>query len=89
MAAMGRMCVRMVTSGAMFVANALPGAFLGWVSWNPIFHAVAQAGRLAFANYVPRHSEAWPVYAFAASAILAGLVAGRAAKWAGGRGVTA
>ncbi len=73
----------MVTSGAMFVANALPGAFLAWVTWNPIFHAVDQARGLAFANYVARHSEAWPAYAFAALAILAGLVANRAKRGPG------
>ena len=83
MAAMGWMRVGMVTSGAMFVANALPGAFLAWVTWNPIFHAVDQARGLAFANYVARHSEAWPAYAFAALAILVGLVANRAKRGSG------
>ena len=83
MAAMGWMRVGMVTSGAMFVANALPGAFLAWVTWSPIFHAVDQARGLAFANYVARHSEAWPAYAFAALAILVGLVANRAKRGPG------
>jgi ABC-type polysaccharide/polyol phosphate export permease len=73
--AMGWMRVGMVTSGAMFLGHVLPAAFLDWVVWNPLFHAIDQARGLAFENYVPRHSLAWPVRIFAVLALLLGTAA--------------
>ena len=73
----------MVTSGAVFLGQVLPAAFLDWVVWNPLFHAIDQARGLAFENYVPRHSLAWPVRIFAVLALLLGT----AACQSGSRGI--
>lgn len=43
----------MLASGQMFVANALPSAWLVWFSWNPLFHIIDQARGFAFQNYEP------------------------------------
>ncbi|MGR3633422.1 MAG: hypothetical protein ACU0A8_15090 [Limimaricola soesokkakensis] len=73
---MGWMRIGVVSSGAMFLGNVLPAALLDWVVWNPLFHAIDQARGLAFENYAPRHSFAWPAFGFAAVAILCGALAG-------------
>ncbi|WP_370160766.1 hypothetical protein [Limimaricola soesokkakensis] len=75
--ATGWMRIGTVSSGAMFLGNVLPAAFLDWVIWIPLFHAIDQARGLAFENYAPRHSLAWPAFTFAAVAILGGALAGR------------
>ena len=55
--AMGWMRVGMVTSGAMFLGHVLPAAFLDWVVWNPLFHAIDQSRGYAFIDYNPRNSS--------------------------------
>lgn len=54
---------QMITSGKMFVANALPSAYLPFFSWNPLFHAIDQARGHAFINYIPRYTSIeYPLY---------------------------
>ena len=53
----------MITSGKMFVANALPGSLLAVFSWNPLFHSVDQARGFIFINYTPHFtSMTYPLY---------------------------
>ena len=47
----------MVTSGKMFVANAMPGFMLAMFDWNPLFHCIDQARGFVFVNYNPHHSS--------------------------------
>ncbi|WP_371155970.1 ABC transporter permease [Jannaschia sp. 2305UL9-9] len=48
----------MVFSGKMFVANSLPGAWLSYFSWNPLFHTIDQSRGFTFVNYNP-HYTSW------------------------------
>ncbi|GIT91466.1 ABC transporter permease [Jannaschia pagri] len=48
----------MVFSGKMFVANSLPSAWLGYFSWNPLFHTIDQSRGFTFVNYNP-HYTSW------------------------------
>lgn len=53
----------MVTSGKMFVANAMPAFMLPIFAWNPLFHTIDQARGAAFINYNPHNSSAtYPIY---------------------------
>lgn len=47
----------MLASGQMFVANALPSAWLVWFDWNPLFHLIDQARGFTFENYDPWFSQ--------------------------------
>lgn len=47
----------MLTSGKMFVANAMPGYILQFFDWNPLFHCIDQARGYAFINYNPHYSS--------------------------------
>lgn len=52
----------MLTSGKMFVANAMPGYVLQFFDWNPLFHCIDQARGYAFINYNPHFSSlSYPV----------------------------
>lgn len=55
--------INMVTSGKMFVANAIPSNILFFFEWNPLFHIIDQARGFAFVNYFPRvTSIEYPIY---------------------------
>ena len=55
--------INMVTSGKMFVANAIPSNMLFFFDWNPLFHLIDQARGFAFVNYFPRvTSIEYPIY---------------------------
>jgi len=41
----------------MFVANAMPGHILVYLTWNPLFHTIDQARDFAFINYNPHFSS--------------------------------
>jgi ABC-type polysaccharide/polyol phosphate export permease len=47
----------MITSGKMFVANAMPGHILAMFDWNPLFHTIDQARGYIFINYNPHFSS--------------------------------
>jgi len=47
----------MITSGKMFVANAMPGYVLAMFDWNPLFHCIDQARGFVFINYNPHFSS--------------------------------
>lgn len=47
----------MLTSGKMFVANAMPSYVLQFFDWNPLFHSIDQARGYAFINYNPHFSS--------------------------------
>jgi ABC-type polysaccharide/polyol phosphate export permease len=47
----------MLTSGKMFVANAMPSYILQFFDWNPLFHCIDQARGFAFINYNPHFSS--------------------------------
>ena len=49
--------VNMFASGKMFVANSLPGLWLPYFDWNPLFHVIDQARGFAFLNYTPHNSN--------------------------------
>lgn len=54
----------MITSGKMFVANAMPGYMVGWFDWNPLFHVIDQTRGFLFINYFPHNSNVtYPVVA--------------------------
>ncbi|TRD22638.1 ABC transporter permease [Palleronia caenipelagi] len=59
---------QMVTSGKMFVANALPPEMIRMFDWNPLFHTIDQARGFAFINYFP-HKSSWE-YALTVCVIL-------------------
>ncbi|UWQ18300.1 ABC transporter permease [Jannaschia sp. M317] len=50
--------MNMVFSGKMFVANSLPSSWLGYFSWNPLFHTIDQSRGYTFVNYNP-HYTSW------------------------------
>ncbi len=47
----------MIASGKMLVANTLPGSFLYFFNWNPLFHIIDQSRGHAFLNYSPRFTS--------------------------------
>lgn len=47
----------MITSGKMFVANAMPSYMVDWFDWNPLFHSIDQIRGFVFINYFPHHSS--------------------------------
>jgi ABC-type polysaccharide/polyol phosphate export permease len=47
----------LLTSGKMFVANAMPGDILQFFDWNPLVHCIDQARGYAFINYNPHFSS--------------------------------
>lgn len=47
----------MITSGKMFVANAMPAFMLPMFTWNPLFHTIDQARGAAFLNYNPHNTS--------------------------------
>lgn len=51
------MRMNMITSGKMFVANAMPTALLAFFDWNPLFHTIDQGRGFIFLNYNPRYSS--------------------------------
>ena len=51
------MRMNMITSGKMFVANAMPTAILAFFDWNPLFHTIDQGRGYIFLNYNPRYSS--------------------------------
>lgn len=51
------MRANMITSGKMFVANAMPTALLALFDWNPLFHVIDQGRGYIFLNYSPRYSS--------------------------------
>jgi ABC-type polysaccharide/polyol phosphate export permease len=65
----------MITSGKMFVANAMPGFMLPLFTWNPLFHTIDQARGAAFVNYNPHNSTPdYPLYV-GLTLLLLGLIA--------------
>lgn len=64
--------VAMLTSGSMFVANALPAKILPMVSWNPLFHLIDQMRGAVFVNYSSHISSA----AYPAIASVCAIIAG-------------
>jgi len=51
------MRMNMITSGKMFVANAMPTAILAFFDWNPLFHTIDQGRGYIFINYSPHYSS--------------------------------
>lgn len=51
------MRMNMITSGKMFVANAMPTAIIALFDWNPLFHTIDQGRGYIFLNYDPRYSS--------------------------------
>ena len=64
--------VAMLTSGSMFVANALPAKFIPLVSWNPLFHVIDQMRGAVFVNYSCQVSSPTTPAIAALCAIIAG-----------------
>lgn len=68
------MRLNMISSGKMFVANALPPAMLNLFDWNPLFHIIDQTRGYAFINYDPHNSSVmYPIY-FTMVATMIGLM---------------
>ena len=66
--------LNMLTSGKMFVANAMPSAMLSMFSWNPLFHIIDQTRGFAFVNYTPHNSSLmYPIY-FSLAFVMIGLM---------------
>jgi len=65
---------QMFTSGKFMPAAYMPGAMVGWFSWNPLFHTIDQARVAAFVNYSSdATSMAYPIW-FTLIALLIGLM---------------
>ena len=66
--------INMISSGKMFIANALPGVMVSMFSWNPLFHCIDQLRGFVFLNYTPHKTSAeYPIY-FSLSLIVIGLL---------------
>lgn len=57
------MRLNMISSGKMFVANAMPTMVLKMFDWNPLFHTIDQGRGFIFVNYNPHYSNyVYPIY---------------------------
>lgn len=66
--------LNMISSGKMFVANAMPTAMLAFFAWNPLFHIIDQTRGFAFVNYTPHNSSVmYPIY-FSLAVAMIGLM---------------
>jgi ABC-type polysaccharide/polyol phosphate export permease len=72
--------IGMLTSGGMFVANALPSHLVKFVSWNPLFHIIDQMRCAVFINYSCHISSPVKPYIFAVCAIMLGVMSYLVAK---------
>ena len=64
----------MITSGKMFVANAMPGYILAMFDWNPLFHCIDQARGFVFINYNPHYSSVTYPLLLSIALIMVGLM---------------
>ncbi len=65
---------QMFTSGKFLPAAYMPGAMVGWFSWNPLFHTIDQARVAVFVNYNSDvTSMAYPIW-FTVVALTIGLM---------------
>ncbi len=69
------MRVNMISSGKMFVANAVPGFMLPFFDWNPLFHTIDQARGFTFINYNPHVTSIQYPFYVALTAMAVGLLA--------------
>lgn len=64
----------MIASGKMFVANALPSAYIVYFDWNPLFHTIDQARGYAFLNYNPYYTNSIYPVLISFAALIIGLM---------------
>jgi ABC-type polysaccharide/polyol phosphate export permease len=65
---------QMFTSGKFMPAAYMPGAMVGWFSWNPLFHTIDQARVATFINYNSNVTDmSYPIW-FTLAALLFGLM---------------